>query len=91
MNHNNSKPIKQIMIKILLIIFMASLTILTVVNGFTFINRLTMPYNSEGNYFDESSSIVYHQQSIIVYGLLCFVFITLTILLAYKIIKKYKT
>jgi len=91
MKNNNSTSIKQKIVKITLFFFMTSLAVLNVVISLTFINRLTMPYNSEGNYFDEKSCNVYHQQSIFVYGLLSAILITLTIILAFKIIKKYKT
>jgi hypothetical protein len=91
MNNSKSNPIKQTMSKIIIIILMISLTILTYVISFTFINRLTMPYNSEGNYFDDKSCVVYNQQSIIVYGILLVFLLSLTIISVYKIIKKYKT
>ena len=55
-----------------------------------FTNRLTLNYNSEGNYFDESSSIVYHTQAVFVYGILSVLLIGLTSLLLYFTIKSFK-
>ena len=78
------------MTKIILIITTTLLTILTIIFVMTFIDRLTLPYNSEGNYFDEKDSIVYHQQSIIAYGILTFIILTTTIISTYFMMKKMK-
>lgn len=88
MKNSNPNSIKQKMGKILLTFLITSLTILTIVICLTFINRLTMPYNSEGNYFEENSCVVYHQQSVIFYGILIVLFLFLTIFSVYKIIRK---
>ncbi|HRE56690.1 MAG TPA: hypothetical protein PLW09_02630 [Candidatus Kapabacteria bacterium] len=81
--------------KILLIIPTILLAILTIVFASIFINRLTLPYNSVGNYFSETDGIVYHEQSVISYGVLTFVLSTTTIILTYltiiKTSKKQKT
>ncbi|MBK5721884.1 hypothetical protein JGH11_13475 [Dysgonomonas sp. Marseille-P4677] len=50
-----------------------------------FINRLNLPYNSEGRYSE--GIIVYHEQAVEVFGIISFVFIIITILLAYLLYK----
>ena len=47
------------------------------------IQRFQMPYNTEGNYFDEETQIVYHQQSVIVYVILTVVLLGVTIFVLY--------
>jgi hypothetical protein len=81
---------KLIMRKIILIVSTTFLTILTIVFVMIFIDRLTLPYNSEGSYFDEKDSVVYYSQSIIGYGLLTFFILTTTIISTYFMIKKIK-
>ena len=60
------------------------LFLVTVLMSFVFVNRLTLSYNSEGRYFDESSLTVYHKQAVAVYGLLLFIGLVLTLLAFYK-------
>ena len=79
------------MTKIILIVTTTLLTILTIVFVMILIERLTLPFNSEGNYFNEKDFLVYNQQSIIAYGLLTFIFLTTTIILTYFTIKKIKS
>ena len=76
------------MTRIVLTITTSILTILTVIFGLAFISTITLPYNSEGNYFDESSMVVYHKQTMEVYGILTFLLFALTIISAYLTIKK---
>jgi hypothetical protein len=78
------------MTKIILMVTTTLLTILTIVLVMTLIDRLTLPYNSEGNYFDEKDFLVYNQQSIIAYGLSTFILLTTTIISTYYLIKKIK-
>ncbi|MCK4663983.1 MAG: hypothetical protein KAT68_14035 [Bacteroidales bacterium] len=55
------------------------LTIMSIIIGILFgiewINRLLLPYNSEGRYFDQVTEIVYTDSGIIVYGLLTLIFL----------------
>jgi len=67
------------------------LALTAVVVGFTLINRLSFDYNSEGNYFDESSAIVYNQQAISTYGLVTFILFVASTFLIYRTIQKCKT
>lgn len=59
-------------------------------SGWIFIKRLLLPYNSEGRYFDAESSVVYHQQAVIVYGLLFFILLLMTAGLAFRFAKAKK-
>jgi hypothetical protein len=60
------------------------LVLVTLILTYTFIASLTLTYNSEGNYFDESSMVVYHKQDIEAYGFFTFVTVILTSLAIYK-------
>lgn len=77
-------------IKILLISLTVIVSCLTLLFITTFFKRLRLPYNSEGRYFDENASLVYHQQAVFFYGLLAAVFIGLTLLIAYTTKKHFK-
>ena len=44
------------------------------------IYRMTLPYNSEGIYFDEANSTTIHQQAISGYAALLFMLLIITIL-----------
>ncbi len=57
-----------------------------------------MPYNSEGNYFDKSNAVVYHEQAVLVYGIVLFLSAAVTAILFVitfkennKPIKKFRT
>lgn len=69
----------------ILTIILASVTLLT---AMIFVNRLKLSYNSEGKSFDESLLTVYHEQAIIVYGLLLLSGFLLTLLTFYKTRKR---
>jgi len=79
------------MTKTILIVSTTLLIILTIDFVLIFIDRLTLPYNSEGCYLDEKDSLVYYQQSIIAYGLLTFILLMATIISTYFMMKKIKT
>jgi len=71
----------------------ACLTVLIMATTFfavTFFNRLTLPFNSEGNYFDNNAGIVYHKQSVLVYGLITFILVLVTVLTGLLARKKFK-
>jgi hypothetical protein len=75
------------------IIFTITTTVLaaiTIAFAMTFINRLALKYNSEGNYFDEKSAIVYDEQAVLVYGILSILFLSLTLFLTYSTISAFK-
>lgn len=62
-------------------------TVLTLLLSWTFFNRMRLNYNSDGNYFDENSGVVYHEQALIVYGILALVSLLLTVLTFWKLKK----
>lgn len=66
-------------------ILIAILASFTVMFTWSFFARVRMDYNSEGNYFDEKALVVYREQTLIVYGLISFVSLLLTLLAALKL------
>jgi len=69
----------------ILILLIIVLTILTALFSWSFYTRIRMDYNSEGNYFDNETLVVYKEQALIVYGLITFILITLTLLTTLKL------
>ncbi len=49
--------------------------IIGVLFGAEWIKRLSLPYNSEGRYFDQATETVYTDSGIISYGILTFLFL----------------
>ncbi len=47
--------------------------------GIEWIKRLSLPYNSEGRYFDQATETVYTDSGVITYGLLTFIFLIIGI------------
>jgi len=47
------------------IVLVVIFSFLTVAFGILYLKRKGLPYNSEGRFFDEAQSIVYHEQSLI--------------------------
>jgi hypothetical protein len=72
-----------------LIVMTTILSILTIVFGLAYFNRLGMEYNSEGNFFDSDAGIVYHEQAVGGYGIIALFLLTLTICTVWKLKKKY--
>ena len=50
---------------ILQIVLVVTFSFLTVAFGILYLKRNELPYNSEGRFFDEAESVVYHEQSLI--------------------------
>jgi len=71
------------MIKILLSILTLVFVLLTIIISNAFFNRMKMPFNSEGNYFDENAGIVYHQQSVMAYGIMAFILLATSVFLVF--------
>ena len=71
-------------LKIAFTILTITLVLVTLITAMVFVNRLTLSYNSEGRYFDESSLTVYHEQAIPFYGILFVCVLILTLLTFYK-------
>jgi hypothetical protein len=59
---------------------------LTLLFFYQFLKRINLPYNSEGNYFDEESLITYKAQAAEVYGTLAFACLLFTGIFLYKMI-----
>lgn len=53
-----------------------------------FINRLHLPYNSEGRYFN--GIVVYHEQAISIFGIISSVFIATTLLFIYLLYRSFR-
>lgn len=74
---------KNLQIAILTILF-----VLEVLISIVFFKRLYLPYNEEGNYFDENIMVVYHQQSLLSLGtMLILVFLAISFL-CFKLMRK---
>ena len=83
-------PTTSTMTKNILTICTAIFCVSTILFGLAFGHRLTMPFNSEENYYDESSATVYHRHSIIVYGIITLVLCVMTILAGITTIKTFR-
>jgi hypothetical protein len=51
-----------------------SLSAAALLCGLLWLQRRSLPYNEMGRYFDARYSIVYHEQAVLVYGLLTALF-----------------
>ena len=49
-----------------------------------FLQRLDLPYNAEGNYFDQNDLVTYQAQSVAVYGVLSFGSLIVVGIMSYK-------
>jgi len=84
--------------KLILMLLSIFSVLVTIIFSIIFVNRLVMPYNSEGNYFDKGNAVVYNEQAVLVYGILLFIAIAVTAVLFVitfkennKPIKKFRT
>ena len=77
---------KKWLLSILVFILGFSTTML----GWNLLITMDRNYNSEGNYFDYKEGVVYNEQGIMVYGILTFLMLLLTLLVAWKLIKSFK-
>lgn len=78
-----SKAVKIIVKALTVVLFF-----LTTIVGVTFINRTTLPYNSQGRYLDSKTETVKHQQSAEVYGLVTAVLLLSTLVSGYVAFRK---
>ena len=77
---------KQIKMKAKIVIpLLIVLVLLTTLFSWSFYIRIRMDYNSEGTYFDNETLVVYKEQALVVYGLISFVLLTLTLLTTLKL------
>ncbi len=68
-----------------LIVLIIILALLTALFSWLIYTRIRMDYNSEGNYFDKKTLVVYNEQALIVYGLISFVLLTLILMTTLKL------
>lgn len=68
------------MLKIISKIAVAVCLILTLFFAWVSIDRYQMPYNEGGNYFDVASGVNYHDGGSLVYGLIAFTCLIVTII-----------
>ena len=79
---------KQKMKRIILWTINISSIIIGLFFGILWFNRLRLDYNLDGRYFDETASVVYYEESILVYGTLTLFFILIGIISWIIILKK---
>ncbi|MCL9804203.1 hypothetical protein NAT51_01610 [Flavobacterium amniphilum] len=65
--------------KMIVAFFLTVLIVMAIFSICVFIDRLGMPFNAEGHYFDESSGVTYQEQSVSVYGVLSALLVLLTL------------
>ncbi len=65
----------------MLVIAIALSFILSIFFGYMYVYTELLPYNSEGNYFDEKDCVVYHAQTIVVWLILAVVSLLVTAVL----------
>ncbi len=82
---------KQIKMKAkILILLLVILAILTAFFSWLFYIRIRMDYNSEGNYFDDETLVVYNEQAVLVYGIITFILLTLTVVTTWNLKSTFK-
>ena len=77
--------------KIRILVLLIILLLLTALFSWSFYTRCMMDYNSEGTYFDENTLVSYNEQALLVYGIITFILLTMTLMTTWKlksIIKK---
>lgn len=78
------KTVKKIILSFLLLVSVGFTVLFTT----AFINRMNLPYNSEGRYFN--GIVVYHEQAVEVFGIISSVFIIITIGLTYLLYRSFR-
>ena len=68
-----------------ILVLVSILALLTLVFSWSFYTRCKMEYNSEGTYFDKNTLVSYNEQGLLVYGILAFIGLTLTLLATWKL------
>lgn len=82
---------KQIKMKAkILILLIIVLVLLTALFSWLFYIRISMDYNSEGTYFDKNALVVYNEQAVLVYGIITFILLTLTVVTTWKLKSTFK-
>lgn len=77
--------------KIRILVILIILVLLTTLFSWSLYTRCAMDYNSQGTYFDENNLVSYHEQALLVYGIIVLLLLTMTLFTTWKlksIIKK---
>lgn len=74
----------------ILILQLIVLVLLTTLFSWLFYIRIRMDYNSEGTYFDKNTLVVYNEQAVLVYGIITFILLTLTVVATWKLKSTFK-
>lgn len=74
----------------ILILQLIVLVLLTTLFSWSFYIRIRMDYNSEGTYFDKNTLVVYNEQAVLVYGIITFILLTLTVVTTWKLKSTFK-
>lgn len=69
----------------ILILLIIVLGLLTALFSWLFYIRIRMDYNSEGTYFDKNTLVVYNEQAVLVYRIITFILLTLTVVTTWKL------
>lgn len=69
----------RMLVRVSQFLLLAILLLLFIFNGYFFLKTYHLPYNDQGRYFDEESSLVYHEQSVPIYGFSTFILLLLLI------------
>lgn len=76
--------------KYVLLIISAIISLLTLLVGSIYFNRLTLNYNSEGSFFSMKENIVYTEQALDVFGLLTILGAVLSTLIIFGTIRYFR-
>lgn len=76
--------------KYVLLTISVVILLLTFLVGSIYFNRLTLNYNSEGNFFSMKESIVYTEQALGVFGLLTILGVVLSTLTIFGTIRYFR-
>lgn len=71
--------------KIRILVIVIILVLLTALFSWSFYTRWMMDYNSEGTYFDKNTLVTYKDQALLVYGIIAFILMTMTLLTTWKL------
>lgn len=68
----------------------AVLTAAALLLGLLWLQRLTLPYNEQGRYFDAANSVTYDDGAVLVYGLLALLFALLAMLALFLMMRSWR-
>ena len=71
--------------KIRILLLLLILVLSAALFGWVFYVRIRMDYNSEGFYFDKNTLVTYNEQAKLVYGIITFIFLIMTLFTTWKL------